>query len=144
MGWDSRYLDAEQQRAAEESRARMRMSDFERMLLDQNAGLALVLERIADTLAARQPASPVCPDCGSEQPIYPRLMPIELDDVDVMSAVAALTDAFPMYDAADHWPAIVRIAAEAINGTRSAAGDGGGASAEPPETLPGSARPTSP
>lgn len=50
MGWDSKYLDDTEQKAAADARARAGMTPFERMLLDQLAGLALVLERVADQL----------------------------------------------------------------------------------------------
>lgn len=80
-GWGAGYLtpdevaeqeaanDAER-RAAIEYEQRRRMSPFERMLLD-------TLTELRDVIGARQPAGPVCPDCGAEQPILPSSAAVE-------------------------------------------------------------------
>lgn len=74
MSWDQGYTSpderAAQDRAAEEARQRARMQPFERRLLDYLGEISASLAKLADVTAARQPAGPICPDCGAEQPIY--------------------------------------------------------------------------
>lgn len=163
MGWDHGYrspdeVDAERN-AALEAQARAKLSQFERRQLDYLGEISATLAQLVATVGARQPASPVCPNCRAEQPIWPprayeigedgsvRLLPIELDDVDRSAAIAALEQASLHTADRTWWTAALDVAVRAINETRAASGDGGRASAEPvdetPDPRPGSARPDS-
>lgn len=64
--WQSPGEGYDEQAAAQQAAAltqdRMRMSPFERRLLE-------AVEHLTAVVGARRPASPMCPQCGAEQPI---------------------------------------------------------------------------
>lgn len=138
-GWTSPAEREDEQRAAAAAQARAKMSPFERMLLDQLGVIGESMAAIRGYVTTPLPLFEVDED-GST-----RLVSIELDDVDRMSAAAALVDAFPTLNedfTPEFWIRVLDVAVLAINGTRSAAATASGAASAEPEDgdSPGSAR----
>lgn len=126
--WQSPDEQAAQQRAAEEAQKRAGMTEFEKTALDLIGSLVGSLDAIGALVGARQPAAPICNQCGAEQPIAGHGAPITFDSRRDRAAeqLAARHPEKPY----PFWAAVVSDVLAAMNWL-PAAGDGGGEGAGP-------------
>lgn len=130
-GWTSPDEQAEIKRAAEEAQQRAGMTEFEKQALGLVGALVDSVGQLVDTVGSRQPADPICDNCGALQRVAGEWPVITFDARRDRAAEQlfakhgqSLGQSYPF------WAGVVRDVLDAMNWL-PAAGDGGGEGAGP-------------
>ncbi|AHJ86328.1 hypothetical protein 32HC_50 [Mycobacterium phage 32HC] len=145
MSWDQGYrspadIEDERRAAAVAQQRANELDPYQKQTLDLLGRLAGSIDALTAMVGRRQPAGPICNQCGAEQPIAGQGQPITFDSRRDRAA-ESLAFRFPEKPY-PFWAAVVGIVLDAMNWL-PAAGDGGGDCAEP-VSDPGSARSSHP
>ncbi len=118
--WQSPDEQAAQQRAAEEAHRLAGMTDFEKQALGLVGALVDGVGALVATVGSRQPADPICNQCGTVQPIAGQIyMTFDQRRERAASELAAKHPEHPY----PFWVRVVADVLAAMNWTVPAAGD---------------------
>ncbi|OCB56177.1 hypothetical protein A5722_14880 [Mycobacterium vulneris] len=139
--WQSPDEQAAIQRSAEEAQRRAGMTEFEKQALSLVGALVDSVGQLVGVVGSRQPADPICDNCGALQRVQGEWPTITFD-ARKDRAAEQLAAKHPLHPY-PFWAGVVADVLAAMNWIPTTAGDGSGESAGPVSPSPGPARPAS-